>query len=70
MLIAECKRDGIKQQYAALYQALRIMLHETFTRMILHRLMQRSSDHWRRQGGWLSPRDLCKPNERFLPKER
>jgi hypothetical protein len=39
-------------------------------RIIRQRLMNRRSDHYRRKGVWLSLRDLCKPEERYLPVER
>ena len=39
-------------------------------RIIRQRLMNRRSDHYRRKGVWLSLRDLCKPEESYLPVER
>jgi hypothetical protein len=38
--------------------------------VIRQRLMNRRSDHYRRNGVWLSLRDLCKPEESLLPVER
>jgi hypothetical protein len=38
-------------------------------RVIRNRLMNRRSDHYRRNGIWMSLRDLCKPEENHLPVE-